>query len=107
MANDLSKEGSIAFLLKHEHPDWATNDRAYKFGPFDQVLVGIVAFKNADRTLEIRVAFPDFFHTFRGPIPPLSDDGLRVMVSWKDKKEITLWMNGAKVQSAPFSPTKH
>ena len=55
----LSDEGTIAFVLQHEHQDWLTNDHAYNFGTIDTgqgVKVGVV--KHPDKTLELRVSDP-------------------------------------------------
>ncbi len=98
-------KGTIAFWMNHDHPDWATNNNAYKFGPFNQGAIGVSAFKNADRTLEIRFAAEHFGHTFRGPMPTPSDKGVHVRITWEN--EITLYVNGEKVQSAPFKPVSH
>ena len=100
-------EGTIKFLIKHPDPDWASNSKAYKFGPFEQGEIGISAFKKADLTLEIRFASEHFGHTFSGPLPSPTDKGIDIIVSWKSGNEITLWVNGTKVQSAPYLPTRH
>ena len=91
----LEKKGTIAFSIKHDHPDWATNDQSYNFGPFDTGLgLAVRAVKHPDKTLEISVAGPmGMTHAFRGPMPAVGPRGTMVGVTWKDN-ELKLYLNG-------------
>lgn len=100
----LAEEGTITFVLEHEHQDWPTNDQGYKFGTIDTgqgVKAGAV--KNPDKTLELRVSGPfgRQFH-FHRPIPPCDERGLTVAITWKEP-EVKLYLNGQEVETQNIS----
>lgn len=99
------KTGTIAFTLKPiEIPDDAGLFQIAKFG--NGSTLDIALFRNADRNMEVRVAFEHVFHTFTGPMPSIPPKGLPMAVSW-DEASITLWVNGQKVSVAAVSPSIH
>lgn len=105
---NLQQTGTVAFKISHADWDWAFNDRVYKFGPCgDEKTLDVVAIKNADRTLEIRVAFEHWWHTFAGPTPTPSSSGeIHIAVTW-DSKLIKLYVQGDLIASEPFGPVRH
>jgi hypothetical protein len=110
------QEGTITFWINHKHADWSTNDKEYTFGPFthdddEGPQVGVSVSKKSDRSLEIRFGISrsgSIFvgHTFRGPMPEVSEKGVHIAVTW-EPKEITRYANGKPISTAPFKPTVH
>ena len=94
----LQDEGSITFRLKHEHPDWPTNEHAYNFGTLDtRGIQGtkVTATKHPDRTLELDMDGPfDQHHNVRLPIPICDERGLFVAITWQ-KPDLKIYLNGA------------
>ena len=101
----LQKTGTVHFKLTHKNSNWATNKNQYKLGPFHlSENLDVVAFKKADRTLDIRIVFEHFAHTFSGKLPSSTPSGgLPILITWSEKV-IRLWVNGVKTNSAPFNP---
>jgi len=104
---NLQKKGSVSFKINHADPDWSTNDKLYKFGPFgDNKSLDVLVLKHEDRSLEIRIVFEHFAHTVTGPMPPAPAGGLPIVLSWENS-ELTVWLNGVVAARAPLEPSKH
>ena len=54
----IEQEGSIAFRLRHADPDWATNNKPYRFNTVESGPIRAWAMKNADGTVEFHVSGP-------------------------------------------------
>ena len=105
MDDELQREGTFSFWLKHRDPDWTTNSNGYIFGPFDSG-VGIVcrAFKHRDKTLEITLTRPlRVMQTFKVPIPEAGPEGILVEITWRDGA-VKLHLNGELVQTVTVPP---
>jgi len=99
----LENEGTVSFWIKHQNPDWATNDSGYNFGPFAGMGIDVFAAKHPDKTLEVRVALSSkTVCAYSGPMPQASAKGVMVAVTWKRGGEIILYLNGEEAHSAPF-----
>ena len=95
----LKNEGSMAFVLQHEHTDWPTNAHGYNFGAAGSEGVTASAVKYPDKTLEIQVTGPfDEAFTFRQPAPECGERGLPVALTWKGQ-EVTLYLDGKAVET--------
>jgi len=90
--------GTIGCWLNHRHKDWAVNNQNYKFGPIENEHASLSAFKKSDHSLEVRFTTSDFSHTFSGPMPEASENGVHIAVTWTPS-EITLYANGKPVST--------
>ena len=107
MGDDISKEGSIATLLRHEHPDWATNRAVYNFPEIVSDGITFKATKNYDRTVIISIDGPfGNSYDFKAPIPPCDERGLHVGITWANG-EVVLYLNGTRVKSRKSPRTVH
>lgn len=91
-----TSQGSIAFNLNGQVPDWTTNDEVYIFrhdGPPVQG-VRLLARKNADGTLYIEANDHLEAAKFTGPVG-VAAQGLQVAVSWNHGLVI-LYLDGAE-----------
>ena len=100
-------EGTISLKILPPDEQLLADDQDHLLGTQDySETLGVAVLKKADRTLEIRIAFEHWGHSFFGPIPPFPPEGLSLAVSW-DSKSINLWVQGERVASAPFKPSVH
>ena len=93
----IEQQGSLAFRVKHEDPDWSTNDKRYQFPAFR--VEGITAWvvKKPDRLIEFHVNGP--FNSelvFDGKCPPVGPEGLHVVITW-GPQEVKLYLNGRQI----------
>lgn len=89
----IEQEGSIAFRLKHPDPDWATNDKGYRFNPVQIGQVTAWAFKHPTRRVEFRLRGPlksDMM--LEGALPPVGEEGLHVVITWS-QQNVQLYLN--------------
>ena len=93
-------EGTLAFLLKHEHRDWTTNSNGYDFGSFEKPGLSANAVKHPDKTIELKFYGPFGQLRFRRPIPRCDERGLQVVITWRDS-EVKLYLNGELVDTVP------
>lgn len=96
----LQDEGTVSFWIRHEHSDWATNDKRYVFGPIaSDVGIAFHVVKHPNKTLEISLSGPlGAMQAFMGPMPEAGPKGVYVVMTWKDK-ETKLYLNGEPVHS--------
>lgn len=103
MSDDLTREGTVLFWLRHHHPDWDTNRDGYKFPDFEHGPIKVCCRKTPQRQLSIEISGP-FGNTydFTEPIPRKSEKGVSVAIRWKDGS-VTLNLQGqrAKVRYTP------
>ena len=96
----IQEKGTVTFWLKHEHPDWDTNNNGYNFKHADdQTGITIEAQKRPDKTLAISLGGTiEKKALFLGPMPKVEKPkGLFVAVSWS-KSKIQLYLNDKLVQ---------
>ena len=96
--------GAIAFWINHAHANWTVNNENYKFGPIENDLASISAFKKSDLSLEVRFMTSSFEHTFSAAIPEPFERGVHVEVTWTPE-EITLRLNNRAISSVLLKPT--
>ena len=107
MDDDLSKKGSIATLLQHDHPNWPTNRAVYHFPEITLEGITFNATKNYDSTVTIFIDGPfGKSYDFKEPIPPCDERGLHVVVTW-GKNEVILYLNGKRVKARKSPRTMH
>lgn len=98
-------EGTVMFRLRHEHPDWTTNEHTYNFQKlsFSGMTVVPIKWPNGTITLEVDGPLGAGFY-FKHPIPP-SDQygGLRVRMQW-ESGSIHLFLNDSLVQTVTPPP---
>ena len=93
-------EGTITFWLRHEHPDWVTNESGYDFEPVQSESVSVEVRKEPEKTVAIKLIGPyDQSFLFHQPIPPCDDRGLFVALTWKNRN-VTLHLNGKEVDTS-------
>jgi hypothetical protein len=101
--DQLQKEGTVAFWIKHEHPDWATNSRDYRFAIPNTTHMKLVAIKHGDGTIEIILDGPGVLqYRRRVPMPPPSERGVFVVVQWKPP----YWGLSLNAKPVPDEPPK-
>ena len=90
----IEQEGTISFRVRHEDPDWATNDKPYDFPPVQAGPIRAQVVKHPTRKIEIRVAGPLGAElVFEGKIPPVREEGLNVAVTWS-AEQVRLFLDG-------------
>jgi len=96
--------GTIALLAFHAHPDWATNNHAYQFGPASGGGVDVVCVKRPDKTFEVMASDADGISVvMRGPTAPIKGGvgvvvKVDVVVKWKNGT-VTLEIDGSLVDT--------
>lgn len=94
-------KGSVAFWVKHDHADWATNSKDYEFNGPPNPDFNAQAIKHGDGAIEVILDGPTIpCYRRRVPMPPPSKDGVHVAVTW-DLPKWTLYLNGQPVPDDP------
>jgi hypothetical protein len=99
MHDDFAWAGRVSFVVKHRHPDWATNADTYRFPEVRHDPVAINSAKRADGTLSVRISGPfggEF--EFVQPLPAIDTPSVRVGLIWADR-EIALYLDGDYCQA--------
>ena len=99
------EDGTIMLRIVRGEQGWPGGNERYKLGTADDGERGISAFRNADRSLEIRVAIGDIQHTFSGPMPDSSESEILIVASWTvGSNTLTLYVNGTPISKVPLKP---
>lgn len=97
-SKDFLKSGGIKFNIKHpDDQDWATNNKPYNFGTYENRGVSLTIIKHPDRTLQIDISGP--FNESAGAftqLPPDCPSVLSVAISWGNRK-ISLYLDSKLV----------
>ena len=95
-------EGTVMFLVSHEHPDWHENGSRYDFGVFTQGALNVRAIKHPDRTMQISVTgFGESALETRKPIPKSGQAGVMVGCTWSGS-EFVFYLCGVRVDSLSY-----
>jgi len=97
--SSIEVEGTMAFRLIHENPDWATDKNTYVFGEIQKSSVRIDPTKRPPNIIELKVkgiCGKDFTRNY--PAFPCDERGLRVAISWKTP-EVKIYMNGQHMET--------
>jgi hypothetical protein len=102
----IEQEGSIAFRLHHTDPDWATNDKPYRFNTIETGPVRAWAMKKGDRTVEFHVSGPLKSEiVLEGKMPQVDASGLHVVITWS-QKQVQLYLNAVPHGVVLLPPAK-
>lgn len=96
----IQNQGTIAFRLNHEKPDWWSDTNGYDFGTVDdQSGIAVTARKHPDGMVEVDIlgALGGTFH-FRHPTPQCGKAGLHVAITWQERA-VKLYLNGVAVET--------
>lgn len=97
----LPREGSVAFLVDHPHPDWRTNGNCYRFGEVTHGPLSISSAKLSDCTMEITIrGLLDRPVSTRSRMPVGSQPGAMIAVTWTDT-QLDVYINGQLVDTIP------
>jgi hypothetical protein len=97
--SSIEVEGTMAFRLIHENPDWATDNNTYAFGEIQKSSVRIDPTKRPPNIIELKVkgiCGKNFTRNY--PAFPCDERGLRVAISWKTPK-VKIYMNEQHVET--------
>jgi hypothetical protein len=102
----IEQEGSIAFRLRHDDPDWATNDKSYRFNTVESGPIRTWAMKKADKTVEFHVSGPLKREiVLEGKMPPVDSNGLHVVITWSPTN-VQLYLNAKPHGVVRLPPAK-
>jgi hypothetical protein len=102
----VEQEGSIAFRLRHNDPDWATNDKTYRFNTIETGPVRAWAMKKGDGTVEFHVSGPLKSEiVLEGRMPQLTTSDLHVVITWS-QKQVQLYLNAVPHGVVLLPPAK-
>jgi hypothetical protein len=89
----IEQEGSIAFRLRHTDPDWATNNKSYRFNTVEAGPIRAWAQKNPDGTVEFHLTGPLKSEiVLEGKMPRVDPSGLHVVITWS-RNDVQLYLN--------------
>ena len=93
----IEQQGSLSFRIRHQDPDWSTNDKRYEFPPFRVEGITAWAVKKPEKVIEFHVNGPfNAELVFDGKCPPVGSEGLHVVVTWS-RQEVKLYLNGKPI----------
>ena len=102
----IEQEGSIAFRLRHPDPDWATNNKPYRFNAVEAGPIRAWAMKNADKTVEFHVTGPLKSEiVLEGKMPKVDRNGLHVVITWS-RSDVQLYLNAKPTGITKLPPPK-
>jgi len=94
----IQKEGSMTFTLCHQHNDWITNNKGYRFQPLSKEGIFVQPFKDPNKTFKISINGPlGHSLTLRQDVSGITSSKLHVVLTWKDKL-VKLYLNGKLVK---------
>ena len=95
-----ASKGTISFWVRHDHPDWATNNNGYDFSktPSSETGVHVESMKNPNKTVTV-IAYDGTGCAveFTKTMPPVSTKGLFISLTW-DWGKATLYLNGDSIE---------
>lgn len=97
--SSIEEEGTMAFKLLHENPNWSTDNNTYKFGEIRKSWVRIEPTKFPPNIIEIKVTGmcgKDFARSYAAF--PSDERGLRIAISW-NAAEVKIYMNGQHMET--------
>lgn len=99
----IEQEGSLAFRVRHDDKDWATNDKPYDFPPMQTGPIKAHVVKHPTRKIEIRIEGPLGAElVFEGKLPPVREEGLNIAVTWS-AQQIRLFLDGRPFKTVNVS----
>jgi hypothetical protein len=102
----IEQEGSIAFRLRHPDPDWATNNKPYRFNTVESGPIRAWAMKNPDGTVEFHVTGPLKSEiVLDGKMPKVDANGLHVVITWS-ANNVQLYLNAKPTGVTKLPPPK-
>ncbi len=91
------KQGTVAFKIHHDNPQWSFDDAEYRF-EFHEHGVDILVTKRPDKTLSVETGGHPGLQQFHQPVPKGIDPDVHLVLTWTPK-EVKLYLNGVPVET--------